>query len=496
MRGKLKRTLYFKGLLALPLFAAALLLLVNSARSADHAPLYRIQLDDEIINPVSAEYIIDAIDRAEADGAQALIVELDTPGGLLTSTRTIVKRIMNATVPIIVYVAPKGSRAGSAGVFITLAANIAAMAPSTNIGAAHPVNLGGRRTTGDALRELAEKLSGEEGKQEGAEEETSNESPPEETGSPMEEKLLNDTTAWVESIARERGRNVDWALRAVTESVSATDAEAQRLGVIDLIAEDIATLVAALDGRTVELPAGTVTLQTKDAPLTTIEKTFRLRWLTVLAHPNIAYILMMLGFYGLLFEFTNPGVGFPGVAGAICLILAFFGLQVLPTNYAGVALIALAIALFVAEVKVTSYGLLTLGGLVTFFLGSLILFPSPLASMRASLPVILAFTLATLAIALGLITLVVRAQRQRAVTGAEGLVGGEGEVLEWHGERGKVFVHGEIWNARANVDFAKGTNVRVIATEGMTLAIEKSHIPNSKSETHSTSQAPTPKQGV
>ncbi len=468
MRGKLKRTLYFKGLLFLPLLATALLLLAGPARSADPAPLYRIQLDDEIINPVSAEYIVDAIDRAEADGAQALIIELDTPGGLLTSTRTIVKRIMNAAVPIVVYVAPKGSRAGSAGVFITLAANVAAMAPSTNIGAAHPVNLGGRRTTGEALEELIQKLSRKEEKKSKQGTKKMNTV----RQHPMEKKLLNDTTAWVETIARERGRNVDWALRAVTESVSATDVEAKRLSVIDLIAEDIAALVEALDGRRVKLPAGTVTLQTKEAPLTTIEKTFRLRWLTVLAHPNIAYILLMLGFYGLLFEFTNPGIGFPGIAGAICLILAFFGLQVLPTNYAGVALIALAIALFVAEVKITSYGLLTLGGVATFFLGSLILFPSPLESMRASLPIILAFTMATLAIALGLITLAVRAQRQRAVTGAEGIVGNVGEVLEWHGDHGKVFVHGEIWNARSSTEIAKENPIRVIATEGMTLTVE------------------------
>lgn len=454
------------------LILVAFLFQPGEAASVPENMVYRVALADDIINPVSAEYIQTAIKKAEADGATALVIELDTPGGLLTSTRAIVRDIMNAKVPIVVYVAPRGARAGSAGVFITLAANVAAMAPSTNIGAAHPVELQDRRSSSDAFEELLERLfRKEEGKEKkGAEKKVK---PPE---PPMEQKILNDTKAWAEAIARARGRNTAWAVKAVEESVSVTDDEARRLGIIDLIADDTAGLMAGLDGLTVRMPGGEVTLKTSGASIVDIPKTFRLRWLSVLAHPNIAYILLMLGFYGLLFEFTHPGVAFPGIAGAICLILAFFGLQVLPTNYAGVALIVLAIGMFIAEVKVASYGLLTIGGVVSLFLGSLILFPSPYEFMRVSLPIVLAFTLSTLAIATFLAFIVVRARRRRVATGAEGLVGETGEVRSWEGRRGKVFVHGELWDAesdvKSDVAFQRGTEVKVIAVEGMTLRIQ------------------------
>ena len=444
-------------------------LLLASVGTAQQKPIYRITLDDEIINPVAAEYIISAIDRAEKEKATCLIIELDTPGGLLSSTRTIVKRIMNANVPIVVYVAPKGARAGSAGVFITLAANVAAMAPSTNIGAAHPVQLADRRSTGEAIEELIEKLSQKE------EEKKVKKKPRKEKPRyrPMEQKVLSDTKAWVAAIARDRGRNVSWALKAVEESVSATETQAKKQRVINLIAKDIDDLVTKLDGRRVELPSGKRVIKTSGVTVVEIPKNFRLRWLAVLAHPNIAYILLMLGFYGLLFEFTHPGIGFPGIGGAICLILAFFGLQVLPTNYAGIALIALAIAMFIAEIKVTSYGLLTLGGIVTLFLGSLILFASPYEFMRASLPVIVSFTAATLAVALFLAYMALRSQRRRPVTGAEGLVRASGEVISWEGQSGKVFVHGELWEAEADEELAPGNAIEVISVVGMVLIVKK-----------------------
>jgi membrane-bound serine protease (ClpP class) len=455
-----------------PTLIAAFLagLLLTTVGAQEQGPIYRITLDDEIINPVAAEYIISAIDRAEKEKAACLIIELDTPGGLLSSTRTIVKRIMNANVPIVVYVAPKGARAGSAGVFITLAANIAAMAPSTNIGAAHPVQLADRRSTGEALEELIEKLSQKE-EEKKAKKEPKKEAKPK--YQPMEQKVLSDTKAWVEAIARDRGRNVSWALKAVEESVSATETQAKKQRVIDFIAKDIDDLVAKLDGRRVELPAGKTIIKTTGITVVEIPKNFRLRWLAVLAHPNIAYILLMLGFYGLLFEFTHPGIGFPGIGGAICLILAFFGLQVLPTNYAGIALIALAIAMFIAEIKVTSYGLLTLGGIVTLFLGSLILFASPYEFMRASLPVIISFTAATLAVALFLAYMALRSQRRRPVTGAEGLVRATGEVISWEDRGGKVFVHGELWEAEADEELAPGNAIEVISVVGMVLIVKK-----------------------
>ena len=450
---------------------AACLLLLSSDASTQGKSLHVITLDDDIINPVSAEYISDAIDRAEADKAVALIVELDTPGGLLTSTRTIVRRIMNAKVPVIVYVAPRGARAGSAGVFITLAGHVAAMAPSTNIGAAHPVQMEDKRSSSDAFEELAKKLFTKDEQKEKKDKKAQKETKP--PALPMEQKILNDTKAWAEAIARERGRNPAWALRAVEESVSVPDGEALKLGIIDLVANDRQDLLDKIDGRTVEMPGGSVVLETKNAKLIETPKNFRLRWLMALAHPNIAYILMMLGFYGLLFEFTHPGVVFPGVAGAGCLILAFFGLQVLPTNYAGVALIVLAIGMFIAEIKVTSYGLLTLGGVIALFFGSLILFSSPYDFMRVSIPVALSFSFATMAVASFLAFIVIRSRRRQVVTGAEGLIGGRGEVKIWGGGRGKIFVHGELWDAKSAEELVEGDAAEVESVDGMTLTIRK-----------------------
>jgi len=434
----------------------------------DKGSIYRISLDDDIINPVSAEYITMSIEKAEAEGATCLIIELDTPGGLLSSTRGIVKRIMNAKVPVVVYVAPKGARAGSAGVFITLAANIAAMAPSTNIGAAHPVMMSDKRDSSDIIKELLKRFGNKD-----EEKDEKKKKEKKKAAVPMDQKILNDTKAWVAGIAKDRGRNVKWALKAVEESVSVTDSEALKLGVIDIVAKDFDELIAKLDGRTVTTTAGKVTLKTAGAKTIEIPKNFRLRWLAVLAHPNIAYILMMLGFYGLLFEFTHPGIGFPGIAGAICLILAFFGLQVLPTNYAGVALIVLAIILFIAEIKVTSYGLLTLGGVVTLFLGSLILFSSPYDFMRVSIPIAASFTAATLVIALFLIYIVMRLRKRKVATGIEGMIGTMGDVTIWNDHDGKVMVHGEIWNAHGDESFSRGDKIAVTKVDGMTLFVAR-----------------------
>lgn len=459
------RHLFF--IVALLVASLAPLLLMGGA-AAQVKPIYRIALADDIINPVAAEYISTSIKKAEGGGACALIIELDTPGGLLTSTRAIVRDIMNAKVPIVVYVAPRGARAGSAGVFITLAAHVAAMAPSTNIGAAHPVELEERRSTSDSFEELLERIFR---KEEGKKGEAKKAPPKEPPAAPMAQKILNDTKAWAEAIARERGRNAAWAVKAVEESVSVTDEEARRSGIVDLIAANTPELAEKLDGMSVRMPEGTVVLATRGAAIIDIPKTFRLRWLAALAHPNIAYILLMLGFYGLLFEFTHPGVAFPGIAGAICLILAFFGLQVLPTNYAGVALIVLGVGMFIAEVKVTSYGLLTIGGVVSLFLGSLILFSSPYEFMRVSLPLVLAFTLSTLAVAMFLAFIVVRARRRRIATGAEGLVGERGRVQRWEGRRGKVFIHGELWDAEADAALDTGAPVEVISVSGMKLTV-------------------------
>lgn len=453
-----------------------------------------ITIDDDIINPVAAEYIKDAIQKAERDGAECLVIRLDTPGGLLSSTRTIVKDILNADVPIVVYVAPSGARAGSAGLFITLASNIAAMAPSTNIGAAHPVDLGGGgESWREAMKQLEKKLKEIERRQEEtkpplpepgesepepeseeAEEIGEDKEDEESTGSTMGDKIMNDTLAWTRGIARLRGRNEEWAVEAVTKSSSITETEALEKNVIDLVVKDLDELLEKIDGREVETASGIITLHTKKARIIGQDMTTRQKILMTISNPNIAYILMMLGFFGLLFEVTHPGIGFPGVAGAICLILAFYSFQTLPVNYAGVLLIALALILFVAEAKVVSYGLLTVGGLVCMTLGSLMLIDSPYQFMRVSTGVIIPMVLTTAAVAVFLVTLVIRAHSRRSVVGREGMLGlvgtAETDVLA----EGKVFVHGEIWNARSPNPVSKGDGVKVVGVEGMTVIVESS----------------------
>lgn len=435
-----------------------------------------IQLEDDTINPVTAEYILNAIARAEASGAQCLIIRLDTPGGLLNSTRTIVKAIMAAQVPVVVYIAPGGSRAGSAGVFMTYAAHVAAMAPSTNIGAAHPVQMGQRdeRTNmWDALKELVKAKKTENG-------ETGEENPAADEGEtadarPMESKILNDTVAFIKSIAEQRGRNVDWAVQSVVKSESITEQDALVKGVIEIIAVDNADLLRQLDGRVVMAGSEERVLATRDARIRTVPMTGRQKLFNILANPNVAYILMILGFYGLLYEVTNPGIGVPGIAGTIFLILAFFSMQTLPTNYAGLALVVLGLMLFAAEAMVPGFGLLTLGGLVSLVLGSLLLFDSSVPVMRVSLSVVLPFALATAGMTVFLVRAVVRAHHRRAVSGKEGLVGAVGTARQAiaAGVEGKVFVHGEIWNAAAEDDIAQGDRVVVVKVDGLMLTVKK-----------------------
>jgi len=442
-----------------------LVLLVTSA-GANEPLVYLIKIDDYIINPVVAQYISEAIDLAEKEKAQCLIIELDTPGGLLSSTRSIVKELMNADLPVVVYVAPQGARAGSAGVFITLASHLSAMAPSTNIGAAHPVQLQGKKSTGESLKEIIEvifKNKREEGKKE-----------KEDRGKDvMGEKITNDTLAWISTIAKSRGRNVEWARRAVTESVSATEDEAMELGIINFIASDIDELLEKIDGMKVSTAGGVVNLKTKNASVKIKEMDLREKILNVIANPTIAYLLMLLGFYGLIFEFTHPGIGFPGVAGIIAIIIAFYGLHMLPTNYAGVVLITLALILFIAEAKVPGFGLLALGGILCMLLGSLILVNSPYEFMYISLKIIVPVTLATALIFIFLAGAVIRAHRKRIKSGKEGLVGEIGKTLTAISPRGKIFIHGEIWNARSETPIDKDSEVEVVKIDGMSIWVKK-----------------------
>ncbi len=433
---------------------------------ASQSLVYVIKIDDYIINPVVAQYIRENINLAEKEKAQCLIIELDTPGGLLSSTRNIVKDLMNANLPIVVYVSPQGARAGSAGVFITLAAHLSVMAPSTNIGAAHPVEIQEKKSTGENIKEIFEVIfKKDELKEEVQKDKTDKDV--------MTEKITNDTLAWVSTLAQNRGRNVEWARKAVTESVSITEDEAVKLGVVNFIAEDLRDLLKKIDGVKVFIADKEITLDTEDANLITRQMTLRDKILNVIANPTIAYLLMVLGFYGLLFEFTHPGIGFPGIAGFISIIMAFYGLHMLPTNYAGIALIILAVILFVAEAQMPGFGLLALGGIICMLLGSLILFNSPYEMMYISLKIIVPVTLATALIFIFLAGAVIRTHRGKIKSGQEGLIGETGESLSAISPEGKVFIHGEIWNAKSAEPIEKNSKVEVYKIDGMTLWVKK-----------------------
>ncbi len=390
------------------------------------------------VGPVMDEWIRESIEAAVRGGAQALVVELDTPGGLDTSMRAIVKTIVASDIPVIVFVAPSGARAASAGVFITMAAHVAAMAPGTNLGAAHPVNLGG---------EMDETLAA---------------------------KAENDAAAYIRSLADSRSRNADWAEQAVRESVSLPAAEALESRVVDVMATDLGDLLQKIDGWDVVMPAGTVRLETASAPTERLEMTTRLKILSFLSDPNVAYVLLMLGIYGIFFELMNPGAVFPGVVGAMALLLALYALHTLPVNYAGILMIVLGMVLFLLEIKVTSYGLLSMAGIVCLVVGSLMLFPTASPMFRLSLYILVPSVVFTAGLFILTVSLVIKAQRARVVTGPEGLLGMTGTAaVTFRGGRGQVLVHGEIWQAESGSALEKGDGVEVSAVSGLTLTVER-----------------------
>ncbi len=389
-----------------------------------------------VINPVAAEYIGKSIKKASEMNAEALVIELDTPGGLDTSMRSIVKDIIGSNVPVVIYVSPSGARSASAGVFITMAAHVAAMSPGTNIGAAHPVAIG-------------EKMD-----------------------KTIAEKATNDAAAYIKSIAEQRGRNMKWAEDAVRKSVSATETEALKNNIIDIVANDLNSLLSEIDGRKVKTTYGEKTLKTSGAKTVRHEIGLRHKILNLISDPNVAYILMMLGFYGLFFELTNPGAIFPGVIGGICLVLAFYSFQTLPVNYAGVLLIIIGLIMFILEVKVTSYGMLTIGGIISIILGSLMLFESPLPFFKVSLSVIIPAAVVT-AVFFGLtFRLAYNAYKRKPVTGSEGLIGLEGIAKsDITPDGGTVMVHGEFWSAYSDALIHKDKRVVVEAVKGLRVKV-------------------------
>lgn len=389
-----------------------------------------------IVHPISSELILDAVRAADAAGAAALVLELDTPGGLMTSTRDITTGILGARTPVVVYVSPSGAQAASAGFFILMSADIAAMAPGTNTGAAHPVGAGGEDIEGT-----------------------------------MAKKVEEDSAANIRSMARRNNRNVELAQAAVLQSRSFTADEALEGKLIDLIAPSFDKLLEALDGRTVRRGDTVVTLHTKGARVEEVELSPLRRILAVIAQPDIAMILLTLGGLGMYFELMSPGAILPGVVGGICLILGFFALSVLPVDYAGVALLILALVLYIAEVKVVSHGVLGIGGTIALVLGALMLFKSPEPALRVSLEVIVSLALFSLAVVGFLMTMAMRARGAPVRTGTEGLVHEIGTARSTIDPRGKVFVHGEIWDAVSDEPVAAGDPVEVLAVRNLTLAV-------------------------
>jgi len=429
------RLLLRRGVFLALLFAGFSALAQPKDSSQPHVNLIVI---DGGINPAVDDFIRESIKRSHADGAKALIIQLDTPGGLLSSTQDIVKEIFGAPLPVMVYVAPSGAGAGSAGVFITLAAHVAAMAPGTNIGAAHPVNVGGGDVKGT-----------------------------------MGEKIENFAASFIEAIAQKRGRNAEWAIQAVRRSVSITEKEALAKKVIDIVAKDIDDLLRQADGKKVEVNDRQQVVSLKDVRVERFEMSLKQKIIDTLSDPTIAYLLLMAGILGLYMEFSHPGVIFPGVAGAICLLLALTSLQMLPINYAGLLLIVLGVALLIGEAFVPSFGVLGIGGAISLGLGSLLLFDTEGSDLAVDRSLIFAVvgTLSGLMLLLGY--LVFKSQRRKPTLGQEGMIGEIGEVRVKLSPTGKVFVHGEYWNAEGDGEIAVGEKVEVVGCEGMCLKVKR-----------------------
>ncbi len=392
-----------------------------------------------VINPVAAEYLHDALMFAQSSGAQALIFKLDTPGGLDTSMRLMIKDITGSSIPVIVFVAPSGGRAASAGVFITMAAHVAAMTPGTNIGAAHPVAMGG------------------------------------EMDNTMKEKVENDAVAYIKSIAEQRGRNASWAEDAVRKSISSTEQEALKLRVIDMIAEDVPTLLTRLRGRKIAVPHGSITFPSEPPTLHEFPMGTRLELLKILSDPNIAYLLMSIGTIGIMAELYSPGAILPGIIGAISLILAFYSLQSLPVNYAGAFLVILGVVFLLLEISVTSYGLLALGGLVAMTLGGLLLIKSDAPFLQVSVSFLLP-TVVAIGTLIGIIAwTAAKSNRRRPVTGVEGMIGSIGIAKTDLNPRGQIMVQGEIWEAVSQAPIRQGEAAEVMSIEGLTVKVAPTH---------------------
>jgi membrane-bound serine protease (ClpP class) len=419
-----------------------------------------------VIGPAIANYIAREFHGIEASDTRVVILRINTPGGLDTSMREIIGAILSLPVPVVAYVAPAGARAASAGTYITYACAVAAMAPGTNLGAATPIQLGG-------LPGFPEKTPEQSGRQKSPEE--ANDSTDKSAREPADaemRKVVNDAVAYIRSLAELNGRNADWAADAVRSGVSAPASEALKLHVIDVIADDLPDLLRKIDGRTIKVGGRSKLLETSELQIVTKEPDWGTEFLALVTNPNVAFILMLIGVYGLIFEFINPGAVAPGLIGSISLLVALFALNLLPVNYAGAGLVLLGMGLMVAEAHIGSFGVIGVGGIIAFVVGSIMMFPAGAPGFNLSRSLVAAVTVVTAGFFLLFLSILLRSRRRPPVTGNEAILGAKGEVITWQGTEGRVRVDGEIWRARAAGTVQPGTLVKVIDRDGLVLVVE------------------------
>lgn len=432
----------------------ALLVCMTLLTLPAHAATVRLMTVEGVIGPANTDYLLRGLARAIEDKAHLVVIEMDTPGGLDTSMRDIIKAILASPVPVATYVSPKGARAASAGTYILYASHIAAMAPATNLGAATPVELAPGGQPDKPAKPDAYKPT---------------QSPPADARA---RKAVHDAAAYIRGLAELRGRNAEWAERAVRESVSLPASEAVALKVIDLVATDLDDLLRRVDGRVIHLDGATVTLDIRNAAVERVAPDWRSRLLAVIGDPNIAYILMLLGIYGLIYEFSNPGMLFPGVVGGICLLLGLFALQVMPISYAGLALMILGIVLMISEAFIPSFGALGVGGIIAFVIGSVMLIDTDMPGYGIPWMLIVPVAVASALFSFFVAGMAIKARMRPVVTGAEQMIGAAGEILGDLDHEGWARVHGEQWRVRSRVPLKRGTGVRVHARHGLVLEVE------------------------